>query len=586
MLKNTKLKIKEKKIYWNSLPWSETEYTLTSFQSCVFKTAQKKDTFSRKKLNFLIPKHAGWNLLALRKNSERKRSSLIFKKFLSKENSYLNVFFLEFLKFKKFQSSQRFKLAKIITKNPIFSKDLVQADLICYFLNSILLSENLLVFQALYNALNKSYSKKRYGQGLTGKEKIFSFFLKKLFKIFPNQKTFQAFQFYWILLLAKEEKVRFILQPEAQVLMEPNLLALRPPSFLNKSNQEDLVKHESLFCFQSFLNSNSCKAINDLNQHPFLSGAFQSISLKILLRKWHWFRIFLFLRKTITCNLVNHLSFRGFMRVRGSFINFFVKKKRFHFLKILCLQPFLLLGLDLDIKKWQQSKFLLNPEMTSLGKSFPTTCFFLATFEKRFLFFHYNGKFLSHVLNFAKDWLFFSFSHISFQFLFLTNLNKGLEIQNHCIKKKAIFDILPSKAYQKQFLESIKKICIQCRGKSSKFLIVSLISIFSSWQHEIFYNGHITSIKKIFRKIDSFLHFKLFRWARRSHPNWGRQKIVKRYFPKGGIWNCAMKKKVDNWVFCDTFNLLRPIFLKKLSWFYRKNFQKIFLLEFLFSGFF
>jgi hypothetical protein len=315
-----------------------------------------------------------------------------------------------------------------------------------------------------------------------------------------------------------------------------------------------------------------------------------------------------------------------------------------------------LLGLDFDIKKWQQSKLLVSQEIGFLPKS---PCFFLATFEERFLFFHSNGRFLSGFLKFMSNWLFFSFSYVSFQFLFLANLIKGLEIQNHCIsikhvnllktpstspferscqkrianplnvkqnlhffshmfeyeyrkhgkdatpievecdeakakielkkicrKKKIILDILPSKAYQKRFFESIKKNFIQCRGKSSKFLIASLISIFSSWQDGIFYNGRTISLKKIFRKIDSFLHFKLFRWAKRNHPTWGRQKIVERYFPQGKIWSYGMKKRVENWVFCDTLSFITPLFLRKLSWFDRKNFQKIIFLEFIFSGVF
>jgi hypothetical protein len=79
----------------------------------------------------------------------------------------------------------------------------------------------------------------------------------------------------------------------------------------------------------------------------------------------------------------------------------------------------------------------------------------------------------------------------------------------------------------------------------------------------------------------------MLKWARRSHPNWSRQKIVSRYFPKGKTWNYKRKAKKENWVFSDSsLEKGTPEFLPKLSWLVGEDFFRNLVPQIIFTGVF
>ena len=297
------------KTNWNTIPWSEAEFVLTFNQNCVFKAALRKDFYNRKKLNSFFQKDVRCNLLTIRKYSERKRPTLMFQKTISRPNSHFNSFFFEFLKFKTLSSSQKFKLASILSENSYFAEGFFQAN----FLSSFFHSLNDLFLQRKYP---QSSGKKIYER-----EKVFSFYLKRLFKVFPTQASLQAFQFYWILLLAREERFQYIFEPESESLVEPNLKSpiLSDGSRLEYQPLQSLKNFIESSFFQ-FFSSAKEKANVDalrfksfyekrnsslkqkknlhLNKHFFLKGSFNSNKISRFKKKLERFQ-FLFKEMTL-----------------------------------------------------------------------------------------------------------------------------------------------------------------------------------------------------------------------------------------------------------------------------------------------
>jgi hypothetical protein len=617
---------------WSNLPWSEAESSLSLNQNCVFKTATRKDFFHRKKLHSWFQKDVRCDLLTIRRYSERKRPGLMFQKIIHRPSSHFNSFFFEFLKFKILSSSQKFKLAKIISDNSFFEKGFFQTKNLFSLLESFFLEGNDLFPQKIYK-----------------REKMFFFYLKKLFEVFPTQGSFQAFQFYWILFLSMEEKSQYFFGPESESLVEPNVYLPRSLS----GSQQSRLEYQPLHCFKDFIESfffrshikktsskfyfaAENKSLNlkqtqnfHSNEPLFLMGSLNSKKFSLFEEKLETLKSFFPLFQTNSLNLFGEITFYGLERLRGFFFDILSEKKDFK-QKTGLLQPFFLSGLDFDIKKWEQSKKTLSSSMKTqkssfywleqmknggentplIGKSLrknhkkenirqPAASFFLLGSEEEFIVFNKSEKNLVNSLKFLKDWIFLSFANISINFLDLSNLKTGIEFQNHSLKrmksssltistfsKQETLEIVPSKSYQNRFLKYIKKILIISRGKSSGFLIRSLNLLLLFWRYSIFFNGDVTSIRKIFRKIDSFLHFQILKWARRNHPNWSQQKIVSRYFPKGKVWNYKRKAKKENWVFSDKDEKGTLLFLPKLSWLEREEFFRPPFPQIIFSGVF
>jgi hypothetical protein len=647
MRNKTKKHFLKKKKIWNTLPWSEAESALSFYQSCVFKATKTKDNFHRKKLNCSLTRDIRLDLFLIRKHSERKRPTLIFKKTLFQKNSSFESFFFEFLKFRNLSSSQRFKLGTILSENSFFAKGFIQQKFFSSSLDCSLFQDIEFVFQKSF-LKNKRLSEKSFSE----KEKFFSFILKKFFEIFPTRRSFQAFQFYWILLLSMEERFQYLFEPESEDLVEPNLRliksqvlqtksfeqrrsGLQPLQFLkyffetgyplffpretpslNKESFQPVLENQPVLekiGFFSTKRNETSKSFHstDCKKHPFVIGSFQSRICVPSKKKKEWFQNSSFLFQNIIFNLSKDLTLYGLKRIRA-FLFENEKQKRFFF------HPFFFFGLDFDIKKWENSKQLQantfsREENSPLfhEKKSQSSCFLLFGSEQDFLLFHWNKKRLVKALKFLRDWIESSFLNIGYHSIYLSDLKKGIQFQNHFILlKKRIqriqakppygkifasfqnqtLEIFPAKSYQKRFLEDMKSILLVCRGKSSKFLILSLNSLISVWSHSIFCPGNKSLIRKIFREMDSIVLFHLFRWAQRTHPNWSKKKIVERYFPREKIWSYDKIKRSQNWVFCDPFtslNIKEPsLFLHKLSWLRRKNLNTQLSSEILFSGIF
>jgi hypothetical protein len=636
MEKANQRQIFQTKKNWSTLPWSEAEYFLSLNQNCVFKTAKRKDFFHREKLHSWFQKDVRYDLLSIKRYSDRKRPTLIFQKIIHRPSSHFNSLFFEFLKFKTLSSSQKFKLAKIISNNSFFEKRFFQTNSLLSLLESFFLEGNDLFPQKTYK-----------------REKMFFFYLKRLFEVFPTQGSFQAFQFYWILFLSMEEKSQYFFGPESESFVEPNVYLPRSLS----ASQQSRLEYQPLHCLKNFIESsffrshkvNLLKKISSKfsftaenkssslsqtkkfypNEPLFLMGSLNSKKFSLFEEKLGTLNFLFPFFQTNSLNLFGKITFYGLERLRGLFFDILSERKDFK-QKTGLLQLFFLSGLDFDIKKWEQSKKTLSSSMKRQKSSFhcleqmknggektpfsgkslrknekkekvrrPAGSFFLLGSEKEFILFNESEKNLVNSFKFIKDWIFLSFANISINFLHLSNLKTGIEFQNHSLKrmksfylaistfsKKETLEIVPSKSYQNRFLEYIKKILIISRGKSSVFLIRSLSLLLFFWRYSIFFNGDMSSIRKIFRKIDSFLFFQLLRWARRNHPNWSRQKIVSRYFPKGKVWNYKRKAKKENWVFSESDEKGTPLFLRKLSWLERKDFLRPPFPQIIFTGVF
>lgn len=542
--------ISQTKKSWSTLPWSEVEFFVTLNQNYLFKAAKRKDLFHREKINLNLKRDVRCNLLSIRRYSERKRPTLMFQKITQPTNSHFNFLLCEFLKFKALSSSQKLKLVKILSKN-----------------KNLFLQANFLPPVKIKRETT----------------------LLKILNIFPTQKSFQAFQFYWILLLGTEERFQYVFQPEAESLVEPNL-------FLTKSVlpfDQKRLQYQPLQCLTNFIKSSAlgfhCKTFSKSkspSEHLFLLGHFESEKFFKYSQGWKFAN--------------QKLTVFGLQRVLGFFFEILVERKSFNKSQPGLLQSFFLSGLDFDIKKWEQSKKIFSLELQTLVPiykikkqevkknkplRFRSDIFFLLDSEQEFLLFQEREKNLTNSLKFLKDWVFTSFANVSFNSLHLSNLKAGINFQNHSILSvKNTSLILPSKSYQKRFFKHIKKIFHVSRGKSSKFLIGWIKLVLFFWGYSIFFCGDITPIRKIFRKVDSLLLFHIFRWARRNHPNWSGQKIANKYFPRGKVWHYKRKRKKGNWVFSDFSD--RSFYIPKLSWLDRNDFSQDSSPQILFTGVF
>jgi hypothetical protein len=497
----------------------------------------------------------------------------MFQKITQPTDSHFNFFLCEFLKFKALSSSQKLKLVKILSENRNLFR---QAN----FLPPVKIKRETTLLK-----------------------------IKRLFEVFPTQKSFQAFQFYWILLLAREERFQYIFQPEAESLVEPNLSltnSLFPSLPYSVGFGQKRLHYQPLQCFTNFIKSSVRSTRISKSKSPsknvFLLGHFESEKFFKYSQAW------------IFANQ-KPLTVFGLQRVLGFFFEILVERKSFNKPKARLLQSFFLSGLDFDIKKWEQSKKIFSLGLQTLvpkskGKIFSKLClkkekaweqevnlnkplklksrseiFFLLGFEQEFLLFQEREKKLINSLKFLRDWLCTSFADVSLNSLHLSNLKTGINFQNHSILSlKNTSIILPSKSYQERFFKHIKKIFHASRGKSSKFLIGWIKLVLFFWGYSIFFYGDITPIRKIFRKVDSLLLFHVFRWARRNHPNWSGQRIANKYFPRGKVWYYKRKTKKANWVFSDFNN--RSFYIPKLSWLDRNDFFQDSSPQILFNGVF
>ena len=230
------------------------------------------------------------------------------------------------------------------------------------------LPRSILYWDSVFPEQGRSFNRLFLNKKFQRKELISLF--ERIFQVFPSKKNLQAFQFCCFLQLSNEELSTFIFEPELEPLLEPNL---QPSSFF--SNEMKTLVHKkkgkkSFFLlnkgFHTLLSNVSQKNVfsKGKNNVPFLFSGFLSHSFCPFLIK-------------VFSHFITNLTLYGFIRIKGFFgkfsgwlhKNISSNKKKNYQQKIL-LEPFLLSGLEFDIKKWQETakekkNKILNPKTLS-----------------------------------------------------------------------------------------------------------------------------------------------------------------------------------------------------------------------------
>ena len=134
----------------------------------------------------------------------------------------------------------------------------------------------------------------------------------------------------------------------------------------------------------------------------------------------------------------------------------------------------------------------------------------------------------------------------------VTHISNGFDFLGHTIRKYQHQDkllgkiqITPSKQSVQSIKEKIKSICQSSGQLTQTQLIGRLNPVLRGWAN--YHRHHISG--KSFSEIDSFVWFRLMRWAKRRHPEKSGAWIAKRYFTStsSSVWNfrdCASGKSL------------------------------------------
>jgi len=127
----------------------------------------------------------------------------------------------------------------------------------------------------------------------------------------------------------------------------------------------------------------------------------------------------------------------------------------------------------------------------------------------------------------------------------VTHISQGFDFLGHTIRKYQHQDTLlgkiqitPSKLSVQSIKAKIKSICQSSGQLTQAQLIGRLNPVLRGWAN--YQRHHISG--KSFSEIDSFVWFRLMRWAKRRHPEKSGAWIAKRYFTRSS--SCA-------WTFMD-----------------------------------
>lgn len=121
----------------------------------------------------------------------------------------------------------------------------------------------------------------------------------------------------------------------------------------------------------------------------------------------------------------------------------------------------------------------------------------------------------------------------------ITNIEDGFDFLGwHFRKYKGRMLIKPAKGSVKKIMNTIKETIYRHRGKSQRELMKALNPIITGWAN--YHHNHCA--KQTYGKLDTYLFHKLWRWARRRHPNKNRKWTKKRY------WHSTLFR---NWIFSD-----------------------------------
>jgi RNA-directed DNA polymerase len=117
----------------------------------------------------------------------------------------------------------------------------------------------------------------------------------------------------------------------------------------------------------------------------------------------------------------------------------------------------------------------------------------------------------------------------------ITHITQGFNFLGQNVRKygeKLL--IKPTRQSVRSVLEKAKERIKKAHGKSAEILIRKLNPLLNGWCN---YHRHVVS-KRLFGRVDFYVHGMLRRWARREHPNKSAAWIRKRYFsadPKGAF---------------------------------------------------
>jgi RNA-directed DNA polymerase len=121
----------------------------------------------------------------------------------------------------------------------------------------------------------------------------------------------------------------------------------------------------------------------------------------------------------------------------------------------------------------------------------------------------------------------------------ITKMDDGLDFLGWNFRKyNGKMLIKPAKASVKKIMASIKEMIHLHRGKSQSELIKTLNPIITGWANY----HHNSCAKQTYAKLDHYLFRKLWKWAKRRHPNKNLKWIKKRY------WHSTLFR---NWIFSD-----------------------------------
>jgi RNA-directed DNA polymerase len=127
----------------------------------------------------------------------------------------------------------------------------------------------------------------------------------------------------------------------------------------------------------------------------------------------------------------------------------------------------------------------------------------------------------------------------------ITNIADGFDFLGWNFRKyKGKLIIKPSKKSRQKVMEKLRDTIRGNIGTPQDDLIRQLNAIIRGWSN--YHRGVVA--KRVFSRIDGYIFWRLWKWARRRHPNKGKRWIKRRYWKREGR---------RNWVFKDNLTLLR-----------------------------
>ena len=109
----------------------------------------------------------------------------------------------------------------------------------------------------------------------------------------------------------------------------------------------------------------------------------------------------------------------------------------------------------------------------------------------------------------------------------ITHIEEGFDFLGFNLRKyKGKFIMKPSKKSRKRFLDKVREIVDKNKSTKQQSLIRLLNPVIKGWAN--YYRG--CSASETFKKADTQIFNKLWRWSRRRHPKKGKQWVANKYY--------------------------------------------------------